>query len=47
MKLFVRIANAIAYVGRGHRGAGVTMFVCGESGVKWDVQSMTRAEVLS
>jgi hypothetical protein len=32
---------------RVHRGAAVMMFVCGESGVKWDESSMTRAQLLS
>jgi hypothetical protein len=47
MQLHVDIKGTADSDTRVHRGAAVMMFVCGESGVKWDESSMTRAQLLS
>lgn len=47
MKSVVRMAIATALTVGEHRDVGVMMYVCGESGVKWDAPSMTRAHFLS
>jgi hypothetical protein len=40
-----RIAIDLILEARGHGDAEVMMFVCGESGVKWDAHSMTRVQL--